>query len=87
MIKFQAFKAVACESGFVAVKKSEDSSVLWLRRVARETEDRICINSSTNTASAYWATIPWKITSSAEVHVSTKCDRFRSTCFVLRAYE
>jgi hypothetical protein len=41
MIKASSiFKAVACEGGFFAVKKSEDSSVLWLRRVALETEDR-----------------------------------------------
>jgi len=63
MTNLQAFKAVACEGGFVVVEKSEDSRVLWLRRATAGSEDRICIDYPTNTATAYWATIPWKINS------------------------
>jgi hypothetical protein len=71
MIKHQAFQAVACEGGFVAVQESEDGSVLWLRKGTAEAEDRICIDSSTNSATAYSATIPWKINSKIFREAST----------------
>ena len=63
MEKFQAFQVAACEGGFVAVEESEEGSVLWLKKATAEAEDRICIDSLTKSATAYWATIPWKINS------------------------
>lgn len=61
MQKLQAFQAAACEGGFVAVEESEEGTVLWLKKATVEAEDRICLDSLTNSATVYWATIPWKI--------------------------
>ncbi len=63
MEKLQAFQAAAHEGGFVAIEESEDGTVLWLKKATAEAEDRICIDSLTNSATAFWATIPWKINS------------------------
>jgi hypothetical protein len=63
MEKLEAFQLAACEGGFVAVEESEEDTVLWLRKGTAEAEDRICLDSLTNSATVYWATIPWKINS------------------------
>jgi hypothetical protein len=63
MQKLQAFQAAACEGGFVAIEESEEGTVLWLKKATVEAEDRICLDSLTNSATVYWATIPWKINS------------------------
>jgi hypothetical protein len=63
MEKLQAFQAAACEGGFVAIEESEEDTVLWLKKATAEAEDRICLDSLTNSATVYWATIPWKINS------------------------
>jgi hypothetical protein len=63
MQKLQAFQAVASEGGFVAIEPSEEGTVLWLKKATVEAEDRICLDSLTNSATVYWATIPWKINS------------------------
>jgi len=63
MEKLQAFQAAASEGGFVATGESEGGTVLWLRKATVDAEDRICLDSLTNSATVYWATIPWKINS------------------------
>jgi hypothetical protein len=63
MQKLQAFQAAASEGGFVAIEESEEGTVLWLKKATVEAEDRICLDSLTNSATVYWATIPWKINS------------------------
>jgi len=63
MEKLQAFQAAASEGGFVATGESEGGTVLWLRKATVNAEDRICLDSLTNSATVYWATIPWKINS------------------------
>jgi hypothetical protein len=63
MEKLQAFQAAASEGGFVATGESEEGTVLWLKKATVEAEDRICLDSLTNSATVYWATIPWKINS------------------------
>jgi len=63
MEKLQAFQVTAREGGFVAVEESDDGTVLWLKKPTTETEDRICIDTLTKSATVYWATIPWKINS------------------------
>jgi len=63
MEKLQAFQAAASEGGFVATGESDEGTVLWLKKVTVEAEDRICLDSLTNSATVYWATIPWKINS------------------------
>jgi hypothetical protein len=63
MEKLQAFQAAAREGGFVVIEESEESGVLWLKKQTANAEDRICLDSLTNSATVYWATIPWKINS------------------------
>ncbi len=50
MEKLQAFQAAACEGGFVAIEESEEDTVLWLKKATVEAEDRICLDSLTNSA-------------------------------------
>jgi hypothetical protein len=63
MEKLQAFQAAAHKGGFVDVQETDDGTVLWLRKPTANAEDRICIDSMTNSATVFWATIPWKINS------------------------
>jgi hypothetical protein len=63
MEKLQAFQAAAHKGGFVDVQETDDGTVLWLRKPTADAEDRICIDSMTNSATVFWATIPWKINS------------------------
>jgi hypothetical protein len=63
MEKLSGFQEVARKNGFVDVEETDDGTVLWLRRPTAEAEDRICIDSVTNSATVFWATIPWKINS------------------------
>jgi hypothetical protein len=63
MEKLKAFQEVARKNGFLDVEETEDGTVLWLRRPTANAEDRMCIDSASNSATLYWATIPWKINS------------------------
>jgi hypothetical protein len=63
MEQLTGFQEVARKNGFVDVEESDDGTVLWLRRPTAHAEDRICIDSVTNSATVFWATIPWKINS------------------------
>jgi hypothetical protein len=63
MEKMTGFQSVAHKNGFVDVEETDDGTVLWLRRPTAEAEDRMCIDSVTNSATVFWATIPWKINS------------------------
>jgi len=44
-------------------EESKEGTILWLRKGMPAAEDRICIDTLTKSATAYWATIPWKINS------------------------
>ena len=44
-------------------EESQEGPVLWLKKATPDAEDRICLDSLTKSATAYWATIPWKINS------------------------
>jgi len=57
------FQSVARNNGFVDVEEADEGTVLWLRRPTANAEDRMCIDSVTNSATVFWATIPWKINS------------------------
>jgi hypothetical protein len=67
MVKLQAFQTAAREGGFVTVNESAEGTVLWLRKstpdTARETHQRMCIDSLTNSATVYWMTVPGKVNS------------------------
>ena len=67
MERLQAFRAAAHEGGFVIVTESAEGTVLWLRKkvpeTTRETRQRICINSLTNSVTAYWMAASGKVDS------------------------
>ena len=63
MDKLTDFQVAARKNGFVDVEETDEGTVLWLRRATTNAEDRLCIDSSSNTATVFWATIPWKINS------------------------
>src|SRR5579863_4556138 len=63
MEKLKAFQDVARKHGFVDAEESDDGTVLWLKKNTANAEDRICVDSQTNSVTVFWATIPWKINS------------------------
>jgi hypothetical protein len=67
MVKLQAFQTAARQGGFVEVNESAEGTVLWLRKktpdTARETHQRMCIDSLTNSVTVYWMTVPGKVSS------------------------
>jgi hypothetical protein len=63
MEKLKAFQDVARVNGFVDVEETEDGTVLWLKKPTANAEDRMCVDSLTNSVTVFWATMPWKINS------------------------
>jgi hypothetical protein len=67
MERLQAFQTAAREGGFIQVSESCEGTVLWLKKKApetdRETHQRMCIDSLTNSVTVYWASIPGKVNS------------------------
>jgi len=67
MERLQAFQTAAREGGFVVMNESEQETVLWLRKsapdTARETHQRMCIDSLTNSVTVYWMAVPGKVNS------------------------
>jgi hypothetical protein len=65
MEKLQAFQTAARKVGFVEVNQSAGGTVLWLRKKTAETErdthQRMCIDSLTNSVTVYWTTLPGKL--------------------------
>jgi hypothetical protein len=61
--KLKEFQDLAHQNGFVDVEETEDGTVLWLKKPTNNAEDRMCIDSMTNSVTVFWATIPWKINS------------------------
>ena len=65
MEKLQAFQTAARESGFVQVNQSTEDTVLWLRKnapdTARETHQRMCIDSLTYSVTVYWMTVSGRV--------------------------
>lgn len=67
MEKLQAFQTAAHRVGFVEVNESAGGTVLWLRKktaeTERETHQRMCIDSLTNSVTVYWTTLPGQLNS------------------------
>ena len=67
MQRLQDFQMAAREGGFTEVNESPEGTVLWLKKktggTARETHQRMCIDSLTNSVTVYWMPIPGQITS------------------------
>jgi hypothetical protein len=65
MERLQEFQTAARQGGFVAVNESAEGTVLWLRKntpdTARETHQRMCIDSLTNSVTVYWMSVPGKL--------------------------
>jgi hypothetical protein len=63
--RLQAFQTAARQGGFVEVNESAEGTVLWLRKnkpdTARETHQRMCIDSVTNSVTVYWMSVPGKL--------------------------
>lgn len=76
MEKLKTFQDAALENGFVALEETEDGTVLWLKKPTANAEDRMCIDSLTNSVTVFWATMPWKINSKTFRTVSAMQDWF-----------
>jgi len=63
MEKLKAFQDLARTNGFVDVEETDDGTVLWLKKPTENAEDRMCVDSLTNSVTVFWATMPWKINS------------------------
>ncbi|HXN52909.1 MAG TPA: hypothetical protein VN943_13330 [Candidatus Acidoferrum sp.] len=67
MERLQAFQTAARKGGFVQVNESAEGTVLWLRKnapdKARDTHQRMCIDTLTNSVTVYWMTVPGKLNS------------------------
>jgi hypothetical protein len=63
MEKLKAFQDAARSNGYVDVEETDDGTVLWLKKPTADAEDRMCMDSLTNSVTVFWATIPWKINS------------------------
>ncbi len=67
MESLQAFQTAAREGGFVEVNESAQETVLGLSRkapdMARETHQRMCIDSVTKSATVYWMAVAGKVNS------------------------
>jgi hypothetical protein len=67
MMNAEAFQTAAREGGFVAEIGSMEGTVQWLRRIppqmARDTHQRMCIDTVTNSVTVYWVGVPGKLNS------------------------
>jgi hypothetical protein len=67
MERLQALQSAARLGGFIEVNESADGTVLWLRKntpdTTRETYQRMCIDTLTNSATVYWMAVPGKLNS------------------------
>ena len=79
MEKLRAFQDVARSHGFVDVEETDDGTVLWLKKPTENAEDRMCLDSLTNSVTVFWATMPWKINSKTFRVVSALQDWFAQT--------
>jgi hypothetical protein len=74
MGSLQAYLTAARAGGFVEVNDSAGGSVMWLRKeaegTARETYQRMCMDSLTDSVTVYWTTAPGKVSSKTFRHVS-----------------
>ncbi len=79
MEKLKAFQDVARTNGFVDVEETDDGTVLWLKKPTANAEDRMCVDSLTNSVTVFWATMPWKINSKTFRAVSALQEWFTLT--------
>jgi hypothetical protein len=67
MVQLQAFQTAARNVGFVEVNEVAEGTVLWLRKsnpnMAREMDQRMCIDSLTNSVTVFWMISPGQVNS------------------------
>jgi hypothetical protein len=67
MLNLEAFQIAAREAGFVADIGMEQGPVQWLRKMpppmARDTHQRMCIDTITSSVTVYWMEIPGTLNS------------------------
>ncbi|HMI50635.1 MAG TPA: hypothetical protein VK525_03925 [Candidatus Saccharimonadales bacterium] len=65
--RIKGFKTAAKQVGYVESSESEDGTVLWLCKNApptsRESHQRMCIDSLTNSVTVFWMTVAGKLAS------------------------
>jgi hypothetical protein len=71
MERLREFQEAAREHGFIDAEETKDGTVLWLKKATADAEDRMCIDSLSDSVTVFWATIPWKINSRTFRSVST----------------
>ena len=67
MMNLDAFQIAAREGGFVADIGMGEGTVQWLRKIpppmARDTHQRMCIDTMTSSVTVYWVGVPGTLNS------------------------
>ena len=82
MEKLHDFESAARENGFIEIDESEEETTLWFRKATPDSDtdvhNRLCVDSQTNSATVFWASLPWKINSKTFRSVSALLEWFAS---------
>src|SRR5256885_2271845 len=82
MEKLHDFESAARENGFIEIDESEEETTVWFRKATPDTDtdvhNRLCVDSQTNSATVFWASLPWKINSKTFRSVSALQEWFAS---------
>jgi hypothetical protein len=74
MMNVEAFQSAARQGGFVAEIGIGEETVQWLRKIpphmARDTHQRMCIDTMTSSVTVYWVGVPGKLNSKTFRNVS-----------------
>jgi hypothetical protein len=83
MGKLQEFQFVARLNGYAEVCKSTEGSIVWFRKTAPDADTnahkRLCIDSVTDSATAFWDTVPARHNSKTFRTVAALKEWFGST--------
>ena len=81
MMNVEAFQSAAREGGFVADIGMGEGTVQWLRKIppsrARDTHQRMCIDTTTSSVTVYWVGVPGKLNSKTFRNVSALQEWFQ----------
>ena len=77
----EAFQSAAREGGFVAEIGMGEGTVQWLRKIpphmARDTHQRMCIDTMTSSVTVYWVGVPGELNSRTFRNVSALKEWFQ----------
>jgi hypothetical protein len=81
MVNLEAFQSAAREGGFVAEIGIGEGTVQWLRKIpssmARDSHQRMCIDTMTSSVTVYWVGVPGKLNSKTFRNVSALQEWFQ----------